>query len=138
VLINKADGENRLRADQSRLEQDAALHCLQPATPGWKTEVGLCSGLTGEGIPQIWDRIEQFYRELEPKGVIARRRQLQTLDWLADLIHDELRRQFYHDRIVKERLPNLQAALLRGEITAVSAAKELLALHHASKGSPHA
>ena len=38
--INKADGDNRLRAEQARAEQDAALHYLQPATPGWKTEVG--------------------------------------------------------------------------------------------------
>jgi LAO/AO transport system kinase len=138
VLVNKADGENRLRAEQARLEQDAALHCLQPATPGWKTEVGLCSGLTGDGVPQIWDRIEQFYRELEPKGAIARRRQQQTLEWLADLIHDALRRQFDHDRAVKEHLPSVQGALLRGEITAVRAAKELLAVHNNSKGPPHA
>jgi LAO/AO transport system kinase len=138
VLINKADGDNRLRAEQARVEQDAALHCLQPATSDWKTEVGLCSGLTGDGIPQIWKRIEQFYRELEPKGVIARRRQQQTLDWVADLIHDELRRQFHHDHAVKKRLPAVQGALLRGEITAVRAAKELLAAHNAPKGSEHA
>src|SRR5579859_5921447 len=75
VLVNKADGENRLRAAQARAEQENAVHCLQPATPDWKTEVGLCSGLTGEGIPQLWERIEQFYREFEPAGVIAKRRQ---------------------------------------------------------------
>src|SRR5208283_5606921 len=41
VLINKADGENRLAAEQARAEQSASLSCLQPATPGWKTEVAL-------------------------------------------------------------------------------------------------
>ena len=82
ILINKADGENRLRAEQARLEQQAALPYLQPATPGWKTEAALCSGPTGEGIPQVWQRMEQFFRELEPKGVIAKRRQQQTVDWL--------------------------------------------------------
>jgi LAO/AO transport system kinase len=138
VLINKADGENRLRAEQARLEQDAALHCLQPATTDWKTGVGLCSGLTGEGVPAVWSRIEKFYQALEPKGIIARRRQQQTLDWLADLIQEELRRQFYHDRTIKERLPGVQDALLRGDITAVSAAKELLAIYHNSRGSQHA
>jgi LAO/AO transport system kinase len=130
VLINKADGENRLRAEQARAEQGTALHYLQLATPEWKTEVGLCSGLTGEGIPQLWERIERFYRELEPKGVISGRRQQQSLDWLSDLVHDELRRQFYRDPAVKERLALVQRALLRGEITAVRAAKELLALYH--------
>jgi LAO/AO transport system kinase len=136
VLINKADGDNRLRAKQARVEQDAALHCLQPATPGWKTEVRLCSGLTGEGIPAFWDSIELFYRELEPKGAISDRRRQQSLDWLADLINDELRRQFYRAPVIKERLPNIQGALLRGEMTPVHAAKDLLAsfLHTGSTG----
>ena len=40
-----------------------------PATPGWKTEVDLCSAPTGEGIPQAWRRIEHFFRELDPKAL---------------------------------------------------------------------
>jgi LAO/AO transport system kinase len=138
VLINKADGDNRLRAEQARAEQDAALHYTQPATPGWKTEVALCSALTGEGVPEAWARIENFYGELEPKGVIARRREQQTGEWLADLIRDELHRRFYHDPIVKARLPELQEALRRGEITAAQAAKKLLTEHELRKSGPPA
>jgi len=133
VLINKADGENRMRAEHARADQDAALHYLQPATPGWKTEVALCSGLTGEGLSQVWKRIEQFYAELESKGVIAKRRQQQTLEWLNDLIHDELRRRFDRDPRVIARLPELREALLRGEMTAVRAANVLLEAHGIAK-----
>src|SRR4029079_13787371 len=97
VLINKADGDNRLRAEQARAEQGAAVHYLQAPTPGWKTEVALCSGLTGEGVTPLWETIERFYRELEPKGTIAQRRRQQMLDWLSDLIADELRRRFYRN-----------------------------------------
>lgn len=129
VLINKADGDNRMRAEHARADQDSALHYLQPATPGWKTEVALCSGLTGEGVPQTWERIEKFYSELESKGVIAKCRRQQTLEWLGDLIHDELRRRFYRDPRVSAKLPELKEALLRGEITAVRAAKLLLETH---------
>ncbi len=129
VMINKADGDNRLRAEQARIEQDAALHYMQPATPTWKSEAALCSALTGEGISELWECIDRFYRELEPKGIIARRRQEQALDWLTDLIHNELQRSFYSDPRVTARMPALQGALLRGEITAVRAAQTLLALH---------
>jgi LAO/AO transport system kinase len=127
VLINKADGENRQRAEQARLEQQAALSFLQPATPGWKAEAALCSARTGEGVPQVWERMERFFRELEPKGVIASRRQQQTVEWLTDLIRDELQRRFDHHPRVQARLPGLRESLLRGEITAVSAARLLLA-----------
>lgn len=130
VLINKADGDNRMRAEHARADQDAALHYTQPATPGWKTEVALCSGLTGEGLPQVWERIGKFYAELEAKGVIAKRRQQQTLQWLNDLIHDELRRRFDHDPRVTAKLPQLKEALLRGELTVVRAAKVLLEAHN--------
>jgi LAO/AO transport system kinase len=129
VLINKADGDNRMRAQLARAEQDAALHCLLPATPHWRTEVRLCSGLTGEGMPELWTSIEQFYRELEPKGVLGQRRQQQLLTWMNDLVYDELRRRFAHDRRVIQALPEIQQALLRGEYTAVRAARDLLDIH---------
>jgi LAO/AO transport system kinase len=134
ILINKAEGENRPRAELARAEQNTALHYLQSATPGWKTETALCSGLTGEGVPEAWQQIERFYRELEPKGVIARRRQQQALDWLGDLMHDELRRRFYQDPRVAEQLPAVQKALLQGDLTAVQAARKLLAAHRGSAG----
>jgi LAO/AO transport system kinase len=129
VAINKADGENRLRAELSRQDQAAALHYLQPATSEWPTEVALCAGLTGEGVPEIWARVEKFYAALEPKGVISRRRQEQSLTWLNDLVQDELKRRFYNDLRVKACLPEVQQALMRGEITAVRAAAGLLAAH---------
>lgn len=126
VLINKADGDNRLRAEQARVEQESALHYLQSSNSGWTTEVSLCSGLTGEGIPETWKLIERFYDQFEPAGLIAKRRQQQSLEWLSSLVHDELLRRFYHDPKVKTRLAALQQALLRGDTTAVLAARELL------------
>lgn len=128
IVVNKADGQNLDRARHAMAEQDAALHYGQPATPPWKTFVGLCSGLSGQGIPEIWAVVEQFYRQMEPLGVIARRRQQQMLNWLSDLIRDELHRQFYEDSRVKERLPALREALLKGETTAVRAARDLMAV----------
>ena len=77
----------------------------------------------------MWEQIERFYRELEPKGIITKRRQEQALDWLTDLVHDALRRSFYRDPKIKGLLPAIQADLMRGELTAVRAAKKLLALH---------
>jgi LAO/AO transport system kinase len=126
VLINKADGENRLRAEQARAEQQSAVHCLQAATPHWTTETALCSGLTGEGIAETWELIQRFFRELEPKKVIAQRRQQQSLEWMSSLIHDELLRRFYHQPKIKSRLAELQNQVLLGEITATRAARDLL------------
>jgi len=129
VLINKADGENRQRALRALAEQDAALHYLQPATPGWTTRAALASGLTGEGLPELWQQIEEFYARLQPAGTIERRRRQQAIDWLTNLLNDELRREFFEDPRVRDRLPALQQQVQRGDITAVRAARELLAVH---------
>jgi LAO/AO transport system kinase len=64
---------------------------------------------------------------LEPKGVIAARRKQQAVDWLTDLLRDELQRRFDRHPRVQERFPALRESLLRGEITAVCAARSLLA-----------
>jgi LAO/AO transport system kinase len=84
-------------------------------------------------LPELWDTIERFYRELEPQGVISKRRQQQALDWLTALIEQELRRRFYEDPTVRSRLPELQQALLRGETTPARAAREILAHHRTSR-----
>lgn len=126
VAINKADGDNRLRAELTRQDQAAALHYLQPATPGWLTEAVLCAGRDGQGVPEIWERIGAFYTTLTPRGVIAQRRQQQSLAWLSDLIEDELKRRFYRDPRVAGRLDATRRALMEGRITAVNAARSLL------------
>ena len=126
VLINKADGDNRLRAEQAKAEQQNALHYLTGPTTDWTTEVALCSGLTGEGIPEAWQLIQRFFHQFEPNGVIVKRRQQQSLDWLFTLVQDELLRRFYHDPKIKGRLAELKQQLLRGDITAVRAAEDLL------------
>jgi LAO/AO transport system kinase len=126
ILVNKADGENKVRAEQACLEQQAALACLQPVTPGWKTQASICSAVSGLGVAEQWQRIEKFYAEMGPKGVIAKRRQAQEVDWLSDLIRDELLRRFDQHPRVRARLPQLRESLLRGEMTAVAAARLLL------------
>jgi LAO/AO transport system kinase len=129
VAINKADGDNRRRAELAQRDQEAALHYVRSETDGWKTEVVLCSGLTGEGVPELWQRVDRYYAELEPRGFIQRRRQEQSVAWLEALVEDELHRRFYDDPRVTARLSELRRLLVRGEITAVRAAMELLKTH---------
>jgi LAO/AO transport system kinase len=125
VVINKADGENRLRAETTRMDQASALHYQQPATPGWTTEALLCSGRDGVGITEVWGTIEKFYSQLMPAGVIAAQRRQQSQAWLTDLIDEELRRRFYTDPRVLLRLDQTRQSVLAGEITVVQGARTL-------------
>jgi LAO/AO transport system kinase len=141
ILINKAEGENRLSAEQARMEQETALHYTQPPTAAWKTEVALCSAKTGEGISSAWERIEHFYQQLEPRGILAARRRQQLLEWLNESVQDGLRQRFYQNPRVQAELPAVRDAVLRGELTVPGATETLLAaeagtMSETSKESP--
>lgn len=126
VLINKADGENRARAELARGEQSLALHHLASATPGWTTPVALCSGLNGEGILEAWLLVERFYAQLGPSGAIAARRRQQSLQWVEDLTREELVNRFRSDPAVIRLRAELERAVLEGGTTPVRAARSLL------------
>lgn len=50
ILVNKADGDNKLRAITARADYGQVLHYLRPATEGWCTGAYTCSSLAGGGI----------------------------------------------------------------------------------------
>ena len=62
IVINKADGDNKLRTQAARAEYNRALHYLTPVTDGWRLQAYTCSALTGEGVADIWSMIETFRR----------------------------------------------------------------------------
>ena len=128
VAINKADGENRARADATRAEFAHAMHFLTPATKGWTPPAVTCSGLTGEGIPALWAKVEEFRAQTAASGVLGKRRATQLLAWLHGLMEEHLRNMFYTHPSVAGRLAALEQEVVAGTITVAAAAQELM--HH--------
>jgi LAO/AO transport system kinase len=126
IAINKADGDNKARAEAARKEYSLALHYLPAATEGWKTGVFTCSALTGEGVPQIWSIIETFRQTAEASGIFAHRRREQAKEWMYSLIKEQLETLFFRHPGVKPLLKEMEAAVLKGEIPATIAAQTLL------------
>ena len=50
MAINKADGDNLLKAERARVEYASALHLFPASADGWTPRVLTCSALTGDGI----------------------------------------------------------------------------------------
>jgi len=129
VLIHKADGENRARAELARGEQAGALHYLAPATSGWTTPVLLASGLTGEGVAEFWSTVERFYETLGAVGAIAARRREQVRAWFDDLIREELVARFRRHPDVMRRRAELEESVAHHGTTAIQAVRELFAAY---------
>jgi LAO/AO transport system kinase len=125
VLVHKADGSNKEKAEQTRKEYSRILHFLQPATKGWASKAYICSSLTGEGIKEVWDVIKDFEEKGKSSGVFAERRKGQERDWIYSLITDQLHYSFFHHPEVKLKLPQLENEVMAGEKTAATAVEIL-------------
>jgi len=126
ILINKADGDNKVRARVTQMEYTRALHYLTSATEGWTTQAYTCSSLTGEGISEIWTVIKEFRQKTTDLGVFASRRHSQLRDWLYAMVEENLRTRFYNHPGVSSILPQIEQAVMKGSMPVSAAVKELL------------
>ncbi len=132
LLINKADGDNKLRARAAKAEYNRALHYLAPATEGWQTRAYTCSALTGEGIDEIWQVIEDFRRKTTASGVLDNRRRTQTLDWVYSMVEEHLRQSFFEHAGVKQIRADVERAVVEGHMPPTVAVQELIKKYESS------
>jgi LAO/AO transport system kinase len=94
IVVNKADGDNKLRARLAKVEYTKVLHFLNPFTPGWKPKALTCSALNSEGIEKVWEMIERFRDQLTESGVFEERRSEQNVDWFDSLLQSAVMERF--------------------------------------------
>jgi len=126
IVINKADGDNVLKAQMAQKEYQAALHLLMPESSTWSTPVLTCSALELSGVDQVWETIKDHRAALSGSGEFAQKRKKQALDWMAFLLDEGLRGWFYNDSQVKESLPLLKKEVEQEKISPTIAAATLL------------
>jgi len=126
LLVNKADGDNRVRANAAKADYNRALHYLAPATKGWHTHAYTCSAMSGEGIEAIWKVIGDFREKTTASGVFDKRRQRQTLDWVYSMVEEHLRNSFFNHAGVESIRAEIDHAVLEGHIPPTVAAQMLI------------
>jgi LAO/AO transport system kinase len=133
MAINKADGDNKPKAERARVEYAGALH-LFPASPdGWIPRVLTCSAVTAEGVADVWQMVLDHRLQLEASGYFTRQRSAQALQWMDELVTLGLNDSFRASGAVAERLPRLCHAVAHGQATPFAASRELLALFHSKE-----
>jgi LAO/AO transport system kinase len=135
MAINKADGDNKVKAERARTEYANALHLFPASADGWTPPVVTCSALAGEGVSEVWTMVLDHRQLLEKNGFLAQRRCLQALEWMNELVMLGLEESFKADRKIASRLPLLQEEVRRGGITPFAASRELLRIFHSGDSS---
>ena len=128
IAVNKDEGEGAARARAAAGEYRAALHILRPASPTWSPPVVTVSGLTGEGLEDLWARIEDHRNRMTATGEHAARRSAQQVRWMWAMVEDAATARLRTSRTVRERLPALEADVSAGRMAPTLAASEILRL----------
>ncbi len=128
IAINKADGDNRRRAERSRRDYEAALHLFPAAADGWSARVVTCSALQDEGVSAIWDIVCEQRAAMQASGWFERRRSDQALEWMKDALLDGLEREVRRNADLNGRFAAMQEEVAGGTISPFRGARELLNL----------
>ena len=126
IVINKADGDNIIRAQAARKEYETALHMLMPTSPNWSPPVLTCSAIERKGIDKIWETVLDHREKLTASGELTSKRQEQALDWLHFLLEDGLKQWFYANPQVKSNLHTFIEEINQQTISPTAAADSLL------------
>ncbi|RAS68959.1 LAO/AO transport system kinase [Lentzea atacamensis] len=126
IAVNKADGEHELDARKAARELAGALKLLRAPDALWHPPVLTCSGLTGNGLEELWSRVLEHRATLRDAGELDERRRRQQVEWTWMMVHDELWRQVRESTAVRALAPSLEEKVRSGELTATLAAEQIL------------
>lgn len=132
LIINKADGNNKDNALRASREYKNALHLFPPPESGWETKVDTCSAQTGEGIEKVWKYIMDYQSFTQKSGYFNQRRNQQAKLVMYDAINQRLKDNFYQNKQIKEKLPEIEEALLASKVSPYNAARKLLEDYYGS------
>ncbi len=125
VAVNKSDvyGDKLKHAVRA---YKSALHIMADASQHWHPPVVSCSGLTANGVPELWDRIQKHKKIMTECGEHTKRRKNQRLKWLHAQLSDQLLQHFYNDPQTKAILPEMETALMKNDLTVSTATAKIL------------
>lgn len=126
ILVNKAEGDNRPKAELARQQYENALHLFRPKSGNWIVPALLCSALHNQGITEFWQTVVDFRDKMQTSGELEAKRNLQANDWMWTLVMDDLKELFMRNKHVGAMLEQVQAGVSHGTTTPSAAAKRLL------------
>lgn len=132
IVINKADGANETAAKAARTEYAAAIHVFGQRPDDWIPRVLCASGLTGKGLPALWEQIEAFFVQLTASGLLSQKRQEQELQLFEHLLNDFLQRQFFANPSNQEKCHALRKEITDGQLLAYEAIAAFLSASSAT------
>ncbi|GAB3193887.1 methylmalonyl Co-A mutase-associated GTPase MeaB [Geodermatophilus arenarius] len=125
IAVNKADGPAAADARKAARELAGAIRMLRGHSE-WDVPVLTCAGLTGEGLAEVWAKLVEHQDRARASGAFDERRRAQQVRWTWQLVRDGLEHRLRAHPAVRSSAPELEKAVLAGELTPALAARQIL------------
>lgn len=126
IAINKAEGENKQKAEISAGQYRNALHLFPMTESGWTPNVFTCSAYENINIDKIWETVNDYVIHTKQNNYFYKRRNEQNLKILSESIDAHLKESFYTSPDIKEKILAAQKDILEDKISAYIAAQKLI------------
>jgi LAO/AO transport system kinase len=127
IAVNKADDrEAETRAAAKELAGALRFVHRSQKSKGWVPPVLTCSGLSGQGVPEVWQQVLAHRESMGEEGLAAKRAS-QQVDFTWALVRDELEQRLRRSPSVAAVRDELRDELLSGRVQATTAADRILA-----------
>jgi LAO/AO transport system kinase len=134
IAVNKADGPGAADARKAARELAGAIRMLRGHGEDWDVPVLTCAGLTGEGLDAVWAKLVEHQERRRASGAFDQQRRTQQVRWTRQLVRDGLEHRLRAHPGVRSAAPELEEAVLAGELTPALAARQLLETFLAAPG----
>ncbi|MDT0275088.1 methylmalonyl Co-A mutase-associated GTPase MeaB [Blastococcus goldschmidtiae] len=134
IAVNKADGDGAPAARKAARELSQAIRMLRGHGETWDVPVLTCAGLTGDGMDEVWAKLVEHQDRMKVSGEFDERRRTQQVRWTWQLVRDGLEHALRGHPGVRSAAPELEKAVLAGELTPALAARQILETF--ASGSP--
>ena len=129
MVITKADGENKVKAEVARRQFQNALQLFPTPASDWKAKVYTCSSLESVGLEEIWKGIEEYVEHIKANGYFQHHRNEQNKYWMYESINETLKSRFYLNPEIESRIADVEERVLDAKLSSFIAAKELLDIY---------
>ncbi len=129
MVVTKADGENRIRADVARSQYQSAMQLFPMPESQCRPKAYICSSLEKSGLEEIWCGVEEFIENTKTNGYFTANRHRQLKYWMYESINETLKSDFYSSPKIEAIIKDYEERVLDTRISSFIAAKKLLDIY---------
>ncbi len=126
LIFTKDDGDNSQRIYVAKKQFETALMMFPPKISQWYPKVMSVSALEDKGIDEVLTELDKFFALVRKNGFFEQNRKKQDIQWLNEQILFLLKEKFFADNDIKQEIQVIENQILSGNISPVSAAKNLV------------